>query len=70
MTNPDELGLEVAKAAAEGAGREGVNKISGFLRSIFSFWGMEKTAVDTYITEIQNTSTIDTDETYLQTFVL
>lgn len=35
MANPDEMGLEVAKAAAEGAGRESVNKVSEFFRTIF-----------------------------------
>lgn len=57
MPNPDEYALEVAKAAAEAAGKESVNKLSIGIGGLFPFWGLKKKAVDAYINEI-TTSTL------------
>lgn len=56
MPTPDEYGLEVAKAAAEAAGKESVNKLSAVIDSIFPFWGLKKKAVDAYIMEIESSN--------------
>lgn len=47
-------GLEVMKAAAEGAGRESVNKLANFFGAVAPFWGMRKKAADVYIKAIEN----------------
>ena len=56
MPNPNEYGLEIAKAAAEAAGKEGVNKFSAIIGSFFPFWGLKKKAVDAYIKEIEESN--------------
>ena len=48
----DDCGLELAKAAAEGAGKESVNKIAGVIGDVFAFFGAKRQAVTTYISDI------------------
>ena len=57
MPNPDEYALEIAKAAAEIAGEESVNKLSIGIGGRFPFGGWKEKAVDAYINEI-TTSTL------------
>ena len=45
--------LEIAKAAAEGAGRESVNKIADVIGGVFPFWGLKRVAVEQYVSEIK-----------------
>lgn len=56
MPNPDEYGLEIAKAAAGAVGKESVNKFSSVIGSFFPFWGLKKKAVDTYVREIEESN--------------
>ena len=56
MPTTEECGLELAKAAAEGAGKESVNKLADAIGGIFPFWGLKKKAVSTYISEIENSN--------------
>lgn len=56
MPTTEECGLELAKAAAEGAGKESVNKLANAIGGIFPFWGLKKKAVSTYISEIENSN--------------
>lgn len=56
MIPQEEQGLELAKAAAEGAGRESVSKIANVIGGIFPFWGLKKKAVTAYIAEIENSN--------------
>jgi len=56
MPTPDEYGLELAKAAAESAGKQSVNKMADAIGGIFPFWGLKKKAVTTYITDIENSN--------------
>lgn len=53
MLEPENPGLEMAKAFAEGAGKESVSNISEFLGGLFPFWGMKKKAIDVYVREIE-----------------
>ena len=53
MSTSDEYGLEIAKAAAEGAGKESVNKLASVIGGIFPFFGLKREAVTTYISDIQ-----------------
>lgn len=53
---PENPGLEIAKAAAEGAGKESVNKIAQFFENLFPFWGRKKEAIDTYVSEIKQSA--------------
>ncbi len=52
----DDSGLELAKAAAEGAGKESVNKIAAVIGGVFPFFGAKRQAVTTYINDIQNSN--------------
>lgn len=56
MLEPENPGLEMAKAFAEGAGKESASNISEFLGGFFPFWGTKKKAVDTYIQEIKQSN--------------
>lgn len=56
MIPQEEQGLELAKAAAEGAGRESVSKIANVIGGMFPFWGLKKKAVTAYIAEIENSN--------------
>lgn len=56
MITQEEQGLEIAKAAAEGAGRESVSKLANAIGGMFPFWGLKKRAVATYITDIENSN--------------
>lgn len=51
---PENPGLEMMKAAGEGAGRQGIDKIANALGAAFPFWGMRKKAVDVYVKAIEN----------------
>lgn len=53
MPTLEECGVETMKAFGEGAGRESVDKISDVIGAIFPFWGIKKTAVETYIEDIK-----------------
>ena len=44
---------KTAMAAAEGAAREGTNKLANAIGGLFSFHGVKKIAVHTYIDEIE-----------------
>lgn len=61
MENP---GVEMMKAAGEGAGRESVDKIACALGAAFPFWGMKKRAVEVYIKAIES-GNYTPDEKYL-----
>lgn len=52
----EDCGLEIAKAAAEAAGKESVNKIANIIGGVFPFWGLKKQAVETYIDEIKKSN--------------
>lgn len=56
MLEPENPGMEMAKAFAEGAGKESASKISEFLGGLFPFWGMKKKAVDVYVQEIKQSN--------------
>ncbi len=56
MITSEEYGLEMAKAAAEGIGRESVSKLADAIGGIFPFWGLKKKAVETYISDIENSN--------------
>lgn len=60
----ENLGLELMKVAAEGAGREGVDKLANFFGAALPFWGMRKRAVDAYVKAIEN-GNYTADEKYL-----
>jgi hypothetical protein len=61
---PENPGLEIIKSAAEGAGRQGIDKIANALGAPFPFWGMKKKAVDIYVKSIEN-GDYTPDEKYL-----
>lgn len=50
----EDYGLELAKAAAEGAGKESVNKLAEVIGGIFPFFGTKRQAVATYVSDIQS----------------
>lgn len=56
MITQEDQGLEIAKAAAEGAGRESVSKLANAIGGMFPFWGLKKKAVTTYIADIENSN--------------
>ena len=56
MVTSDEYGLEMVKAAAEGMGRESVNKLVDVLGGVFPFWGLKKKAISTYISDIESSN--------------
>lgn len=51
---PENPGLEIMKAVAEGAGRQGIDKIANALGAPFPFWGMKKKAVEAYVKSIED----------------
>lgn len=51
---PENIGMEMAKAYGDGAGRESINKVANFFGAIVPFWGLRKKAVDVYVREIEN----------------
>ncbi len=53
---PENPGLEIAKAMAGEMGKESVNKFANIIRGLFPFWGLKRTAVDTYIREIEKSN--------------
>lgn len=53
---PENPGLEVAKAFVEGAAKEGTNKLSEFLGGLVPFWGLKKKAVDAYVQDIKQSN--------------
>lgn len=53
---PNDPGLEIAKAAAEGAAREGVGKLAAFFGGFFPNFGVTKTAIDAYIDEVKSSN--------------
>lgn len=57
-------GVEMMKAAGEGAGRESVDKIARAFGAAFPFWGMKKKAVEVYIKAIES-GDYTPDEKYL-----
>lgn len=56
VTNPDEYGLEVAKAGAEAAAKESVNKIASAIGDFFPFFGMKHKAIECYIDAINKSN--------------
>ena len=56
MMEPENPGLEIAKAMAGEMGKESVNKFANIIRGLFPFWGLKRTAVDTYIREIEKSN--------------
>lgn len=52
----DELALEMLKAAGEGAGREGINKIANFAGGLFPYFGLTKKAISTFVSDIENSN--------------
>lgn len=50
----DEFSLEIAKAAAEGASRECINKIANAIGGAFPYWGLKRRAIDNYVRDIEN----------------
>lgn len=50
------LAIEALKSAAEGVGKESVNKIADAMGAIFPFFGLEKEAVKTYVEDIKNSN--------------
>lgn len=56
MLEPENPGMEMAKAFAEGAGKQSASNISEFLGGLFPFWGMKKKAVDVYVREIEQSN--------------
>lgn len=56
--------LEVLKAAGEGAGKAGVDKLAEAFGAALPFWGMRKKAVDVYLKAIEN-GDYSPDEKYL-----
>ncbi len=54
MITPEEYGLEIVKAAAAEAGKQSVDKLANVISGLFPFWGIKKKAIDTYVSEIQN----------------
>lgn len=53
---PENSGLEIAKAFAEAAGKEGINKLADIIGGLFPFWGLKKKAVDAYVREIEQSN--------------
>lgn len=53
---PENTGLEMAKAFAEGAGKESASNLAEFLSGLFPFWGVTKKAVDVYIQNIEQSN--------------
>lgn len=53
MATSEEYGLEIAKAAAESASKEGIGKLANAIGGLFPFWGLKKRAVETYISDIE-----------------
>lgn len=54
--DPENPGLEMAKAFAEGAGKESTNKLAEFIGGFFPFFGLKKKSVDTYVHDIQQSN--------------
>ena len=52
----EDFGLELAKAAAEAAGKESVNKIAEAIKTLFPFLGLKREAIETYVAEIQKSN--------------
>lgn len=58
---PTDPGLEIAKAAAEGAARESVGKLAAFFNGLIPQFGVTKTAIDIYVDNVKN-SNLSPDE--------
>lgn len=56
MVTSEDYGLEIAKVAVESASKEGVGKLADAIGGMFPFWGLKKRAVETYISEIENSN--------------
>ena len=56
MVNPDEYGIELAKAAAEGVGKESANKLASAIGGLFPFWGLKKKGIAVFINEIEKSN--------------
>lgn len=56
MLESENPGMEMAKAFAEGAGKQSASNVSEFLGGLFPFWGMKKKAVDVYVREIEQSN--------------
>ncbi|MBP8640524.1 MAG: DUF2806 domain-containing protein [Oscillospiraceae bacterium] len=52
----EDTGLALAKAAMDGAAREGVNKIYDAIGNVFPFWDAKRRAVGTYIDNIKQSN--------------
>ena len=50
------LALEALKSAAEGAGKESVNKITNAIGAFFPFFGLKQEAAKTYVEDIKNSN--------------
>lgn len=50
---PENPGLEIAKAFAGEVGKASVDKFADAIRNFVPFWGLRKKAVDTYVREIE-----------------
>lgn len=53
---PENPGLEIAKAVAGEMGKESIDKFSSFIGGLFPFCGLKKRAVDTYVHEIESSN--------------
>ena len=53
---PEEYSVEMAKAAAEGFGRETASKIAEAIGGFFPFLGLKRDAVETYVSEIKKSN--------------
>ena len=52
----NDIGTEMAKAAAETAVKEGSNKFSNVMGVIFPFFGLKRKGVEVYLAEIENSN--------------
>jgi len=56
IVEPENPGLEVAKAFAGEVGKESVGKFAEFMGEFFPFWGLKKKAVNAYVHDIEQSN--------------